>query len=115
MFISSIFVRNHDRIRKSLDNFDHTLEDYMPVLMSMAKIYWDRQNWEKVEKIFRESAEFCADHDVWKLNVAHVFFMQQNKYKEALRYYEEIVKKKGSRSVKIFLNKNKSFRVRFWT
>lgn len=91
--------RNHDRIRESLDNFDRTLENYMPVLMSMAKIYWDRQNWEKVEKIFQESAEFCADHDVWKLNVAHVFFMQQNKYKEALHYYQEIIKKKGSRSV----------------
>ncbi len=29
-----------------------------------------------VEKIFRQSAEFCSEHDVWKLNVAHVFFMQ---------------------------------------
>ena len=27
-----------------------------------------------VEKIFRQSAEFCSEHDLWKLNVAHVFF-----------------------------------------
>jgi len=30
----------------------------------------------QVEKIFRQSAEFCSEHDTWKLNVAHVFFMQ---------------------------------------
>ena len=29
-----------------------------------------------VEKIFRQSAEFCSEHDLWKLNVAHVFFLQ---------------------------------------
>lgn len=39
----------------------------------------------QVEKIFRQSAEFCSEHDVWKLNVAHVFFMQQSKFKEARR------------------------------
>jgi tetratricopeptide repeat protein 30 len=29
-----------------------------------------------VEMIFKQSAEFCSEHDTWKLNVAHVFFMQ---------------------------------------
>jgi hypothetical protein len=29
-----------------------------------------------VEKLFFQSAEFCSEHEVWKLNVAHVFFMQ---------------------------------------
>jgi hypothetical protein len=29
-----------------------------------------------VEKLFRQSAEFCSEHETWKLNVAHVFFMQ---------------------------------------
>lgn len=48
-----------------------------------------------VEKLFRQSAEFCADHDTWKLNVAHVFYVQDNKYREAIRYYEPIVKKYG--------------------
>jgi tetratricopeptide repeat protein 30 len=45
-----------------------------------------------VEKLFRQSAEFCADHDTWKLNVAHVFFVLE-RYNEAIRYYEPIVKK----------------------
>ncbi len=30
----------------------------------------------QVERIFKQSFEFCSAHDVWKLNVAHVFFMQ---------------------------------------
>ena len=53
-----------------------------------------------VEKIFRKSVEFCNDHDVWKLNVAHVLFMQENcqaqsphKFKEAAGFYEPIVKR----------------------
>lgn len=63
--------------------------------MAQAKIYWDKENYSNVEKLFRQSAEFCADHDTWKLNVAHVFYVQDNKYREAIRYYEPIVKKYG--------------------
>ena len=85
--------RDNEGIKKALKEFDECLEKYVPVLMAQAKIYWDRENHGMVEKLFRQSAEFCADHEVWKLNVAHVFFVQDNKYKEAIRYYEPIVKK----------------------
>lgn len=61
--------------------------------MQQAKIYWDMENYPHLEKIFRKSVEFCNEHDVWKLNVAHVLFMQENKYKEAAGFYEPIVKK----------------------
>ncbi len=44
--------------------------------MSQAKIFWDKKNYVQVEKIFRKSVEFCNEQDVWKLNVAHVLFMQ---------------------------------------
>jgi hypothetical protein len=49
----------------------------------------------QVEKIFKQSAEFCSEHEVWKLNVAHVFFMQENKFKDAIRYYEPAVKRQA--------------------
>ena len=52
---------------------------YIPVLMAQAKIYWDLGDFQQVEKIFRKSVEFCSEHDVWKLNVAHVLFMQVRK------------------------------------
>ncbi len=51
----------------------------------MASIYWDMEHYSAVERIFRQSAEFCSEHDVWKLNVAHTYFMQDNHYKEAIR------------------------------
>merc|ERR1712022_45297 len=62
---------------------------------AQAKIYWDLEHYAMVEKIFRQSAEFCSEHETWKLNVAHVFFMQETKFKEAARYYEPIVKKQS--------------------
>ncbi|CAN0280026.1 unnamed protein product [Scytosiphon promiscuus] len=74
--------------------YDAALERYLPVLMAMARIYWDRENYPVVEKLFRQAAEFCSDHHVWKLNAAHVFFMEE-KFKEAIRYYEPIVKKQA--------------------
>merc|ERR1719263_2557105 len=59
----------------------------------MARIYWDRENYPMVERLFRQSAEFCSEHETWKLNVAHVFFMQENRFREAIRYYEPFVRK----------------------
>eukprot|EP00232_Nephroselmis_pyriformis_P023531 CAMPEP_0182867166 /NCGR_PEP_ID=MMETSP0034_2-20130328/8574_1 /TAXON_ID=156128 /ORGANISM="Nephroselmis pyriformis, Strain CCMP717" /LENGTH=659 /DNA_ID=CAMNT_0024999505 /DNA_START=4 /DNA_END=1983 /DNA_ORIENTATION=- len=87
-------ARDNDAIKKAITEYDEALEGYIPGLMAMAQIYWDMENYSQVERIFRQSAEFCSEHDIWKLNVAHTFFMQvDNKYKEAIRYYEPIVKK----------------------
>ena len=77
----------------NLNNNLYFLVRYIPVLMQQAKIYWDMENYTQVEKIFRKSVEFCNEHDVWKLNVAHVLFMQDGKWKEATGFYEPIVKK----------------------
>ena len=68
-----------------------------------------------MEKIFRQSAEFCNEHPTWRLNVAHVFYMQARlrhatrdlqmvtcfhqdtpppgKYRDAIRYYEPFIQK----------------------
>ncbi|XP_008054057.1 tetratricopeptide repeat protein 30A-like, partial [Carlito syrichta] len=85
--------RDEEAVKKTVNEYDDILEKYIPVLMAQAKIYWNLENYPMVEKIFRKSVEFCNDHDVWKLNVAHVLFMQENKYKEAIGFYEPIVKK----------------------
>jgi len=50
------------------------------------------EHYSMVEKIFRQSAEFCSEDESWKLNVAHIFFMQE-KFKECIRYYEPFVRK----------------------
>lgn len=76
----------------ALKEFDDAVEKYIPVLMGQAKIYWNLENYPQVERLFRQSLEFCAEHETLRLNVAHVFFMQDAKYKEAIRYYQPIVK-----------------------
>jgi tetratricopeptide repeat protein 30 len=86
--------RDNDEIKTSLKKYDDALERYIPVLMAQARIYWDRENYPQVERLFRQSAEFCSEHETWKLNVAHVFFMQENKFKDSIRYYDPIVKKR---------------------
>lgn len=85
--------RDNEQIKTALKEYDDALEKYIPVLMVQAKMHWDTGNYSQVEKIFRQSAEFCSEHDTWKLNVAHTFFMQDNKFRDAARYYEPIVKK----------------------
>ncbi|XP_023204129.1 tetratricopeptide repeat protein 30A [Xiphophorus maculatus] len=85
-------TRDDEAQSKMLQDYDLMQEKYVVVLMAQAKIYWNRENFQMVEKIFRKSVEFCNDDDTWKLNVAHVLFMQ-NKYKEAISFYEPIVKK----------------------
>ncbi|GFG31358.1 hypothetical protein Cfor_12925, partial [Coptotermes formosanus] len=87
--------QNHDdeAVKRAVGEYEDALERYIPVLMAQAKIYWDMENYAQVEKIFRKSVEFCNENDTWKLNVAHVLFMQENKFKEATGFYEPIVKK----------------------
>lgn len=91
-----------EQMKETLTEYDEKLTHYIPVLMAQAKIYWDLENYTQVEKIFRNSVQYCNEHDVWKLNVAHVLFMQavvaqpneqESKYREAIGFYEPIVKK----------------------
>jgi tetratricopeptide repeat protein 30 len=84
--------RDQNAVKKYLNDFDEALSKYIPVLMGQAKIYWDMEHYSMVEKIFRQSAEFCSEDESWKLNVAHIFFMQE-KFKECIRYYEPFVRK----------------------
>ncbi|XP_019745483.1 intraflagellar transport protein 70A isoform X1 [Hippocampus comes] len=85
-------ARDDDGQKKALQEYDTMQEKYIVVLMAQAKIYWNRENFAMVEKIFHKSMEVCNEDDTWRLNVAHVLFMQ-NKYKEAISFYEPIVKK----------------------
>ncbi|KAF7492722.1 Tetratricopeptide repeat protein 30A [Sarcoptes scabiei] len=86
-------LKQNELLKKLSYSFDEILELYVPVLMAQAKIYWDLECYVQIEKIFRKSAEFCNELDLWKLNVAHILFMQENKFKEATGFYEQLVKK----------------------
>ena len=86
-------AHDDEAVKRSINDYEDALGRYIPVLMAQAKIYWDLDQYAQVEKIFRKSVEFCSESDIWKLNVAHVLFMQENKFKEATGFYEPIVKK----------------------
>ena len=82
-----------EAVKRAINEYEDALGRYIPVLMAQAKIYWDLEMYQQVEKLFRKSVEFCNESDIWKLNVAHVLFMQENKFKEATGFYEPIVRK----------------------
>jgi tetratricopeptide repeat protein 30 len=84
-------IHDTDGVKTALKEYDEALEEYIPVLMQQGSIYWSIENYPFVEKLFRQSAEFTSEHEAWKLNVAHIFFMQDNKFREAIRYYEPVV------------------------
>lgn len=90
-------IRNKHRdevVRKHLNEYEEELEKFIPILMAQGSVYWQLENYPAIERLFRRSVEFCSDHDIWRLNVAHVLFMQENnKYKDAIQFYEPIVKK----------------------
>lgn len=39
-----------------------------------------------------KSMDYCSINETWKLNLAHVYFIQE-KYLEALNYYQEFYEK----------------------
>ncbi|KAK9502454.1 hypothetical protein O3M35_011231 [Rhynocoris fuscipes] len=83
-------------MKKAVSDFEETLESYIPVLLAQAKIYWDLEQYAQVENIFHKTVEFCSENDTWRLHVANVLFVQDNKYKEAIGFYEPLVKKNYS-------------------
>ena len=44
--------------------------------MGQARIYWDMEHYSRVQTILQQSTDFCSEHEAWKLNCAHTFFMQ---------------------------------------
>lgn len=84
--------RDNDATKAALRELDQKVDEYIPVLMSMAKIYWDKEHYSMVEKILKQNYEFCVDHQVWQLNVAHVLYVQ-GKYQESIHSYEPIVQR----------------------
>jgi tetratricopeptide repeat protein 30 len=94
---------DQEKLKRCLDEYDDAVTCYIPVLMAQARIHWDNGNYPMVEKVFRKSVEFCNENDVWKLNVAHVLFMQETKYKEAITFYEPAVKKQYDNVIQVFI------------
>ena len=57
-------------------SYSNRLSIWCAVLMGQARIYWDMEHYSKVHAILQQSADFCSEHEAWKLNSAHTLFMQ---------------------------------------
>ncbi|EPY30544.1 TPR Domain containing protein [Angomonas deanei] len=53
--------QNHEKEEElaAVRAYDDALEEYIPVLMAQANIYWEIDNYPMVEKLFRQSADFA--------------------------------------------------------
>ncbi|DBA87125.1 TPA: hypothetical protein ACH3X2_005245 [Trebouxia sp. C0005] len=84
--------RDTEALKRAVIAYEEALEAYIPVLMGQARIYWDMEHYSKVQAILQQSTDFCSEHEAWKLNSAHTFFMQgDGRFKEAISFYEPLV------------------------
>ncbi|XP_031623831.1 tetratricopeptide repeat protein 30 homolog isoform X1 [Contarinia nasturtii] len=81
-----------DIVKRTLREYEEELENYLPVAMARAWLYWLDDDFGTAEREFRSSAEFCSESPLWRLHAAHVLFMRGDKYKEAAAFYEPIVR-----------------------
>jgi tetratricopeptide repeat protein 30 len=84
--------KDNTLLQRTLKEYDENLERYIPVLMAHAKIFWNKGDYAKVEQLLKSSQDYCSINDTWRLNLAHVYFAQE-KYTEALTFYESIYHK----------------------
>ncbi|KAL0210454.1 hypothetical protein RCL1_004890 [Eukaryota sp. TZLM3-RCL] len=83
--------RDQLKMRTFVDQFDRELELYIPVLMAQAKVLWEEENFTACERLLKQSAEFCSENNIWKLNIAHCNFMMETKYPECVKTYTPVV------------------------
>ena len=89
------------RMKLTVSQYLLSLEKYIQVLMYEANIYWKYNKYNKIEELFKKSAEFADNHDIWKLNYAHILFIKQtsNSFNQSIRLYQNIIKKFGKVSI----------------
>ena len=79
-----------DALASAHSKLDDAMKSYPPVLMAMARIHWEKKDYEAVERLLRESAEFCPDGKACATNLAHAYFMQ-GKHVEAAICFEPLI------------------------
>ena len=60
--------------------------------MGQGKILWNEKDFVGVERVLKNAQDYCSINNVWKLNMAHVMFVQE-KYSEAVTFYESVYDK----------------------
>jgi hypothetical protein len=66
---------NTAALARKIQEYDDVLESYVPILMAQANIYWEMGQYSSVIKVLNQSREFASEHETWKLNLGHTYFM----------------------------------------
>ncbi|KAL4422716.1 hypothetical protein ABPG75_008913 [Micractinium tetrahymenae] len=83
---------DHAAAAAGLEAYEAELEAFLPVLMSLAHLHWEAGAFGRAQAVLQQSAEFCSDHPVWRLNLGHVLVAQEGgKLGEAAELYESLV------------------------
>ena len=81
---------NANAIMAANADLRHAMQELAPVLLSIGKIHWEANDYQAVERLVRQSGEFCGDGNACAINLGHAYFMQ-NKFREAALCYEPLV------------------------
>uniref|UniRef100_A0A7E4VA12 Tetratricopeptide repeat protein 30 n=1 Tax=Panagrellus redivivus TaxID=6233 RepID=A0A7E4VA12_PANRE len=82
--------REDEAVMAALDEKALMMEKFIPVATAQAKIEWERNNYEALEKLWHRWNDVCHDNNVYKLNLAHTLFML-GKYEAASHLYTSLL------------------------
>jgi tetratricopeptide repeat protein 30 len=83
---------NEDMIAMISEKTDHKISILISIIMARAQIYWKQKDYLGAEQVLLNAPDVCTDSYPWKLNMAHVLFVQQRpKIKECIPYYQSLV------------------------
>jgi tetratricopeptide repeat protein 30 len=83
---------NEEMITTVSEKVDGKIFMLLSIVMAHAHIYWKQKDYVAAEQVLRNAPNICTDSNSWKLNMAHVLFIQQGlKIKECITYYQSIV------------------------
>ncbi|GIQ86974.1 hypothetical protein KIPB_008924, partial [Kipferlia bialata] len=83
---------DEDSLQMAIGKFDQVLGSYVPVVLAQAGILYELGQPKSCEALLRSVQKYLGDQSVWRLDLAHTLFVQENRYEEAILEYEELVK-----------------------
>ncbi|KAL7548033.1 hypothetical protein ACHAWF_011319 [Thalassiosira exigua] len=83
----------HQALDAAKKEFEASLDHYIPALMMQARIHWDKKDYPAAERLLQKSASFLHDNPIFRMNLGHVVFAQQNdQFEAAIDHYEALLK-----------------------
>jgi tetratricopeptide repeat protein 30 len=91
---------DEDTISTISERIEHKISMLLSIVMARAQIYWKQKDYVAAEQVLQNAPDLCADSDSWKLNMAHVLYVQQGlKTKECIPYYQWFVDAETKESI----------------